>query len=82
MDGGLSGKRLVKDRIIERQSPLQMRSGFSKPARKHQVATEGKVTQNQAAGIVALTAETQQVLVQHPARTWDRRAPGPAQPAQ
>src|SRR5437016_2508716 len=41
-----------------------MRSGWRKPAGKHQVSTGGGVTQNEPARIVALAAQTQQILVQ------------------
>src|SRR5271166_89284 len=60
----MTSKRAVGIGIIKRKPCLQMRSGWRKPAGKHQVSTGGGVTQNEPAGIVALTAQTQQVFVQ------------------
>jgi hypothetical protein len=57
-------KRAMGDRIIKRKRLFQMRPGRSKPAGKHKVSTGGVVTQNQPGGIAALTAQTQQILVQ------------------
>src|SRR5437899_3241373 len=57
-------KRVVGDRIMERKRLFQMRPGRRKPAGEHQVSTGGAVTQNEAGGIVALTAQMQQILGQ------------------
>jgi hypothetical protein len=47
--------------MVEQAAHLfQMRSRWRKPARKHQRSTGGGVTQNEPAGIVALTAQPQQ----------------------
>jgi hypothetical protein len=54
--------RAVGDWIIKRKHLLQMRPGRSKPANPHQVSTGGVVTQNEPGGIVALPAQTQQIL--------------------
>jgi hypothetical protein len=61
---GLLDKRVVGDRVIKRQRLFQMRPGWRKPAGKRQVITRGVVTQNEPSGIVALTAQTQQILGQ------------------
>src|SRR5438270_2157098 len=57
-------KRVVGDRIIKRQRLFQMRPGRPKPAANEEGATGGEVTQDEPGGIVALTAQTQQILVQ------------------
>src|SRR5277367_2065875 len=57
-------KRVVGDWIIKCKCLFQMRPGSQKPAGKHQVLPGGQVTQNESAGIVALIAEMQQILVQ------------------
>ena len=61
---GLMDKRAVGDRIIKREHVLKMRQGRSKLAGKQQVSTGGVVTQNEPSGVVALTAQAQQILVQ------------------
>src|SRR6516225_7519173 len=63
-DSGLIDKRTVQDRIIERKRVLQMRSGQSKPARNPQVCARGQVTENKSCGVIALSAEMHQILVQ------------------
>jgi len=57
-------KRAMGDWIIYRKRLFQMRPGQSKPAGKQQVSTRGKVTENEPGGILALAAQTQQILVQ------------------
>src|SRR6516164_6336910 len=57
-------KRAVSAGIIKRKHLLQMRPGRSKPASEHQVSPGRVVTQKEPGGIVALTAQTQQILVQ------------------
>src|ERR1700682_3434493 len=64
MESGLMDKRPVGDRIIKRKRLFEMRPGWRKPADKYQVSSRGGVTQNEPGGIVALTAQTQQILVQ------------------
>src|SRR5215469_10608978 len=64
MKCGLLDKRAVGDRIIERQSRFQMRSGYRELPTIHQVSTGRQVAQNEPGGIVALLAQTQQILVQ------------------
>jgi len=56
------GKRVVGGWIIKRKHLFQMRLGLRKPAGKHQGSTGGQVPQNEPAGIIALAAQTQQVL--------------------
>src|SRR6266849_1009358 len=50
--------------IVKRKRRFQMRSRQSKPTAEHVACTAGLVTKNEPAGIVALTAHTQQILVQ------------------
>ncbi len=64
MDSELMDKRAVGDWITKRKRLLQMRARRSKPAGKHQVSTARQVSQNEPSGIVALTAQSQQILVQ------------------
>src|ERR1700730_10222944 len=45
--------------IIKRNHLLEVRSGWGKPADKHQVSTGGQVAQNEPGGVIALTAQTQ-----------------------
>src|SRR5215813_6248428 len=52
--------------IIKRKHLLQIRPGRSKTTGKHQVSTGGVMTQNQAGGIIALAAQTQQILIYAP----------------
>ncbi len=52
------------DWIIKRKHLFKMRSGWPELAAIHQVSTGGAVTQNEAGGIIALTAQTQQFFVQ------------------
>jgi hypothetical protein len=59
-------KRVVKGRIVKHKHLFQIRSGWSKPAGKHQRSPGGEVTQDQSRGVVALAAQTQQVLGQRP----------------
>ena len=54
----------MKEGIIKRKPRFQMRSGCRELADIHQVSTGGQVTQNEPSGIVALAAQTQQILVQ------------------
>src|SRR5437762_959978 len=61
---GLIDEGAVGVRIIKRKHLFQMRPGRDKSAGKHQVSTGGIVTQNESGGIVALTAQTQQIRVQ------------------
>src|ERR1700720_1257943 len=61
---GLVDKGAVRDWIIKHTHLFEMRSGCSKLAVKNQISTGGVVTQNEAGGIVALTAQAQQILVQ------------------
>src|ERR1700730_14963199 len=63
MGSGLMDKRAVGDRIIKRKPRFQMQSGRREIAGKHQGSTGGGVTQNEPGGIVALPAQTQQILV-------------------
>src|ERR1700730_3993191 len=60
---GVMDKRAVGDRIIKRNPRFQMRSGRRELAGNHQVSTGGQVTQNKPGGIIALAAQTQQILV-------------------
>src|SRR5262249_17270492 len=62
VNSDLMAKRAVGHWIIKRKRLFQMRSGWRKPAGKHQVSTGGQVTQNEPGGIVALAAQTQQIL--------------------
>ena len=64
VDSDLMGKGAVGDWIIKRKRLFQVRPGGRKLADKHQVVTGGEVTQNEPGGIVALTAQTQQILIQ------------------
>jgi hypothetical protein len=64
VDFGLMEKRVVGYWIINCKCLFQMRPGSHKPAGKHEVLPGGQVTQNETAGMVALPAETQQILVQ------------------
>src|ERR1700730_15015907 len=57
-------KRAVGDPIVERNRLFQMRPGRRKSARTKQVQTEVVVTQSEPGGIVALTAQAQQILGQ------------------
>jgi hypothetical protein len=57
-------KRAVGDLIVKRKHLFQMRPGRRKPADIHQGSTGGIVAQNEPGGIVALTAQTQQILTQ------------------
>src|SRR6266446_10489187 len=57
-------KRAVGDWIIKRKHLSQMRSGWPELAAIHQVSAGRAVTQNEAGGIIALTAQTQQFFVQ------------------
>src|SRR5215469_4912576 len=61
---GLLEKRAVGDPIIKCKHLFQVRAGWRKPADKPQVSTGGGVSQKEPGGIVALTAQTQQILVQ------------------
>src|SRR6202045_2424717 len=61
---GLVDKRVVGNWIVKRKPRFQMRSGWSKPAGKHQGSAGGQMTQNEPGGIAALAAQTQQILVQ------------------
>ena len=54
----------VVNGIIKRKHVLQMGPGSTKPADKHEVSTGRQVTQNEPGGVVALAAQTQQILVQ------------------
>src|ERR1700751_3416111 len=64
MYSGLIDKRAVRDWIVKREHLFQMPAGQSKPAHDPQVCARGQVTKDQSAGIVALAAQTQQILVQ------------------
>src|SRR5262249_25231666 len=64
VDAGLMDQCAVGNGIIKRKHVLQMGSGSSKPADKHQVSTGGQVTQDEPGGVVAPAAQTQQILVQ------------------
>src|SRR5215831_7339426 len=61
---GLMDKRAVGDWIVERKDLFEMRSGRSELANKHQGSPGRRVTQNEPTGIIALTAQTQQILVE------------------
>ena len=54
----------MADRIIKRERLFEMRSGGRKPADRHQCSSGAHVTQNEASGIVVLTAYPQQILGQ------------------
>ena len=60
----LMGERAVGDRIVKRKRLFQVRPGSRKPARVHHVSAGRQVAQDETDGIVALAAETQQILVQ------------------
>ena len=62
MDSGLTHERAMGVRIIKREHRFEVRSGRRKPADLHQVSTGGVVTHNEPGGIVASTAQMQQVL--------------------
>src|ERR1700730_11636230 len=62
VESGLMGKCAMGIWIIKRQRLFEMRPGRRRPADMHQISTGGEVTQNEPAGIVALTAQTQQIL--------------------
>src|ERR1700730_6661745 len=62
VESGLMGKRAMGIWIIKRQRLFEMRPGRRRPADMHQISTGAQVTQNEPAGIVALTAQTQQIL--------------------
>src|SRR5262249_25130624 len=64
---GRLARRLVGNRIVKSERLLQMGAGQSKPAYIHQGSTGGGVAQNEPGGVVVLTAQAQQVLVE-PAR--------------
>src|SRR5260370_27142322 len=63
VESSLMDKRAVGDRIIKRKRFFEMRPGRSKPGGTQQISTGGEVTQNEPGGIVALTAQMQQILV-------------------
>ena len=58
------GKRAVADRIVKRKHLFEMRPGRSKPADRHQCSSGGQVAQNEPGGLVALMAQTQQILIE------------------
>src|SRR6516162_4263436 len=57
-------KRAVGDWIVKRKPRFQTRPGQRKPTGKHQGSTGDVVSENEAGGIVALTAKTQEILGQ------------------
>src|SRR6516165_6683544 len=57
-------ERAVGNWIMKRKHLFKMRPGRLKPARMHQVATGGEVTQNEPSRIISLAAQTQQTLIQ------------------
>src|SRR5262249_6941792 len=64
MDPGLIDKRAMELRIIKRKRLFEMQLRRRKPADKQLGSTRGKMTQNESRGIVALTADSQQIFVQ------------------
>src|SRR5260370_2445938 len=62
MDSGLMSKRPVGIRVVKRKYLFQVRPRWRKPTDEHQVSPEGLVSQNEHSGIIALTAQTQQIL--------------------
>jgi hypothetical protein len=63
IDSGLIDKRGVRGPVIERKRLFEMRLRRYQPADKHQGSASGVVGQNKPGRIVALAAETQQILV-------------------
>src|SRR5215469_3544806 len=57
-------ERAMANRIIKREHLFEMRSGGRKPADRRQYSSGAHVTQNEAGGIVVLTAYPQQILGQ------------------
>jgi hypothetical protein len=61
---GLMDKRSVGDWIVEREHLFEMRSGWPELSAIHQASSRGQMAENQPGGMVALTAQTQQILGQ------------------
>src|SRR6516164_6504468 len=64
VNSSLLDKRALGDRIISRKRLFQMRTRRSKLADKHLVYPGGQVAQNEAGGVVPVTAQAQQIFVQ------------------
>src|ERR1700730_14728372 len=63
VDSSLIDKRGVRGSVIERKRRFEVRLRRYQPAGKHQGSASGGVGQNKTGRIVALAAETQQILV-------------------
>src|SRR6516165_7710306 len=64
VESDLMDKRTAGNRIVKRKHLFQMGPGQRKFAGETQVRTGRGVTQNEPGGIVALTAQAHQILVQ------------------